>query len=40
MGKQQDREKIVQEIKVAADLYRYLKADILRCFIKLPILGT
>ena len=22
MGKQQDREKIVQEIKVAADLYR------------------
>ena len=45
MGKQQDREKIVQEIKVAADLYRkhlvvkdfymYLKADILKCFIKL-----
>ena len=38
MGKQQDREKIVQEIKIAADLYRkhlvgkdfymYLKADI------------
>ena len=24
MGKQQDREKIVQEIKVAADLYRKL----------------
>lgn len=51
MGKQQDREKIVQEIKVAADLYRkhlvgkkdfymYLRADILTCFIKLPILDT
>ena len=50
MGKQQDREKIVQEIKVAADLYRkhlvgkrflyVFEADILRCFIKLPISGT
>ena len=27
MGKQQDREKIVQEIKVAADLYRKLPLD-------------